>query len=244
MQYKVAVCDDEENELSHIASLIKKYNAEHKIELKTDVFSSSRELLSTYNTAGQYDIVFLDVEMPGMSGLELAHRIRHIPDTWVKLIFVSNYPKYMQESFNVQAFNYLEKPLTYKGFSRLMTRVIDQIESGRDDVFIVSGGNNAVKVPIRDILYIEAISDSNGLLNIITTKDTIRYRGSIIATERKLGIHSFVSPHRGILVNLLHVHFVTRKELILDNGKALPISRRQEKCIKSIFAKGIATLYH
>ncbi|MGN0395387.1 MAG: LytR/AlgR family response regulator transcription factor [Coprococcus sp.] len=244
MQFKVAICDDEKNEIKHIYSLIKRYSMDYNITFSIDTFNSSREFLSAYNIAGQYDIVFLDVEMPGISGIDLAHKIRHIPDTWVKIVFVSNYPEYMQDSFNVQAFNYLEKPLTYETFSTLISRIAEQIQSGRDDILILEDGNFSETVPIKDILYIETVNSKSGMLHCITIDKEIECKGSISDMEEKLAPHSFVSPHRGILVNLLHVHYINSTEVTLDNGKTLPLSRRQEKYIKSIFAKGIITLYH
>ncbi len=244
MQFNVAICDDEIKETEYIRSLIKKYDMEYELNFNVDIYNSSRDFLKIYKTAGQYDIIFLDVEMPGISGIELARNIRHIPDSLVKIVFISNYPEYMQDSFDVQAFNYLTKPLTYKSFCKLISKLIDQIKSGRDNIIILDTEHSSVKLPIRDIIYIKTINNSNGMLQYITTDNSFICRGLLSDEEKRLKLHSFISPHRGILVNLLHVHFLKSKDLVLDNGESLPISRRQEKYVKSIFSKGILTIYH
>lgn len=244
MQFNVAICDDETKETEHIRSLINKYDMEYEVSFHIDIYNSSREFTEIYKTAGQYDIIFLDVEMPGISGLDVARNIRHLPDSLVKIIFISNYPEYMQDSFDVQAFNYLTKPLTYPSFSKLISKLIDQITSGRDNIIILETEHSFITLPIKDIIYIKTINNSNGMLQYITVDNTFICKGLLSDEEKKLKIHSFISPHRGILVNLLHIHFVKSRDLVLDNGESLPISRRQEKYVKSIFSKGILTIYH
>lgn len=244
MVFNVAICDDEIREIAHIRSLLEKYDMEYEVSFNIDEYKSGKDLAKTYITAGKYDILFLDVEMPGKSGLDIARSVRNIPDSTVKIVFISNYPEYMQDSFNVQAFNYLTKPIYYNAFCNLMTGLISQINEGRDNIIVINVDNSSVAIPIKDIISIKTSSANNGTLHYTTTNNDYFGKGLLSDEEKRLKAHSFVSPYRGILINLLHVHFVKQKELVLDNGDIIPISRRQEKNIRAIFSRGILTLYH
>ena len=114
MYFKTAICDDNITEINILTNYLKQYEIEYDIEFKTDLYSSADALIEKYISVGMYDLLFLDVEMPGKNGLDAASIIRQRGDRDVRIIFVSNYPEYMQDSFNVQAFHYLSKPLSYE----------------------------------------------------------------------------------------------------------------------------------
>ena len=118
MKFNIAICDDEQNASTHLVELLRVLEVQHDYGFSITVYNSSKQLLDTYQTPHKYDILFLDVEMPELSGLELARIIRNLPDSAVKIIFTSNYPQYMQDSFNVSAFQYLQKPIQIIQFGK------------------------------------------------------------------------------------------------------------------------------
>ena len=126
MKYNVAVCDDEEKDLRIIHDYFDKLSSERKLDFDIRLFQNSEEMYLQYQRSDAYDIVFLDVEMPGMSGLQLAERIRLLPDRNVAIVFMSNYPEYMKDSFDVHAFQYLTKPVVYEEFMRVVLRIIKE----------------------------------------------------------------------------------------------------------------------
>lgn len=91
----------------------------------------------------------------------------------------------MQDSFDVQAFNYLTKPLTYPSFSKLISKLIDQINSGRDNIIILETEHSFVTLPIKDIIYIKTINNSNGMLQYITVDSTFICKGLLSDEEKK-----------------------------------------------------------
>ena len=119
MKINIAICDDDITIIELIESFISSFHIknDYNFDVSVSKYNSAESLLNDYTVPESFDILFLDVEMPRMNGLALAQRIRNLPDNQVKIIFVSNYPEYMQESFDVQAFNYLKKPLSYERFS-------------------------------------------------------------------------------------------------------------------------------
>ena len=95
MKLKTAICDDDLSDAKIIEKHIQTFEMQYDITLDYELYENSRELLNRYSTPGMYHILFLDVEMPELSGLELAERIRALPDDRVKIVFISSYPEYM-----------------------------------------------------------------------------------------------------------------------------------------------------
>ena len=92
-----------------------------------------------------FQLLFIDVEMPELSGLDVAKRIRKLPDRDVKIVFVSNYPEYMQNSFDFQAFQYLSKPLSYEKFNMVMNNIIEDFNLTHTVQFIIKTDLDFVK---------------------------------------------------------------------------------------------------
>ena len=123
MQFNIAICDDEAEDAAIISNYLEEYKS---ADVSINLFSDARELIKSYTHANKYDIVFLDVEMPVIDGLTLAKQIRLIPDYDVKIIFVSSYPEYMQKSFDVQAYHYLEKPVSKERLDGILERIVQE----------------------------------------------------------------------------------------------------------------------
>lgn len=242
MTFKAAICDDDEKENSIIKSYLHSLELEQDMDFEISVFTNGNTLLSQYRKADAFHILFLDVEMPEINGLEVARQIRNLPDKQVKIVFISNYPEYMQDSFNVQAFHYLAKPLQYDTFKQLMYRIIKDYRDSHISKLLIQEDGIEELVYLDDILYIEAVKSQKSQLNFVLTNKTINARGTIYNWEEELKSHYFISPYRGLLVNINHVHFIQDSSLILSNGETIPLSRRKEKDIRTLFNKHVLTL--
>ena len=137
MLFKVAICDDEEKDIQTIQRFLHIYEMQHDIDFEINTFQNSTKLLEKYDSAGRYNILFLDVEMPKLSGLEVAAHIREIPDRMAKIVFVSNFPEYMQDSFNVEAFHYFPKPFLFEDFEKLLFRIIKSYRESENASFLL-----------------------------------------------------------------------------------------------------------
>lgn len=239
MNLKVAICDDEKEQLNILTDYLHKYELQSTIDFDITSFSSSSLLLQTYSVANMFHILFLDVEMPEINGLELANKIRALPDKNVHIIFVSNYPKYMQSSFNVQAYHYLQKPVAYKDFEQIMNRLVEDYEESSTYKLLIQSDGSEVIVNIRDILYIETIKNVRDKMHFHLAHETIEARGTLANYEGILKNHSFCLASRGYLVNLAHAKSLKKNDILLDNGETIPMSRRCEKEIHSKFSKNI-----
>ncbi len=202
MNLNIAICDDEIEQLNILTEYIKKFEIQENISTKISRYDSALSLLQTYSAPNTFHVLFLDVEMPGMTGLELATKIRELPDKDVHIIFVSNYPEYMQSSFNVQAFYYLPKPIEYEDFHNVMLRVAKDYEERNTFKMLLQTDGEQRLVNIHDILYIEISKRQRNHLCYHLATEKIEAKGFLVDVEKNLAVHNFVPASRGFLVNL------------------------------------------
>lgn len=112
MKLNIAICDDDEAAIEYLKSCITHFYFAFDVEVSISTFTNGRAFLDSYTEKGQYQLIFMDVEMPELNGLDTASILRSTIDRYALLVFVSNYPEYMQKSFTVRAFYYLTKPYT------------------------------------------------------------------------------------------------------------------------------------
>ena len=219
---KIAICDDEKNIRSYLTSLIR----EQKAECEITEYASADEYLSS---GMEHDLLFLDIELKGsasgMDGMGLARQIRGMEQIKQPvIIFVTGYEKYVYDAFDVDAFQYLVKPVNEQKFAEVFSRAQDKILSEMEQkkktlVIQYAGANKAI--PLDNIYYME--SQSHKIL--LYTKDgKLEYYAKIGELEEELQGH-FCRIHKGYLVNLSCVDEYSRTEIILTNGDKLPLSK-------------------
>ena len=219
---KIAICDDEKNIRSYLMSLIREQNTECEIT----EYASADEYLSS---GVEHDLLFLDIELKGsasgMDGMGMAKCIRnteHIKQPVI--IFVTGYEKYVYDAFDVDAFQYLVKPVNEQKFaevfSRAQDKVLSEAEQKKKTLLIQCAGANKA-LPLDNIYYME--SQKHKI--VLYTKDgELEYYAKIGELEEKLQGH-FCRIHKGYLVNLSYVEEYSRTEIILTNGDKLPLSK-------------------
>lgn len=242
MTLKIAICDDESKEVFRIHEYLQAFQIQHEIDCDVSEYYEPEKLLSEYSHNVSFHIIFLDVEMPGMNGLELAKQIRQCNEKRVQIVFISNYPRYMQDSFEVHPFHYLTKPLVENDFQKVMTQIVKYYEDSNIYKIVIHGEETEELVNIHEILYIEADKSKKGYLTFALPDRTLSGKGNLKDWEHELLPYHFMLCHRGILVNVNYIHFFKGNDIILTNGITLPLSRRQEKELRAIFSKRILTL--
>ncbi len=239
MIFNIAICDDDVCAVETLNSYLYKIRLEMDIDFQITSFYDSQKLLTAYTAPSAFHLLFLDVEMPGLDGIELAKKIRALPDRNVRIIFVSSYPQYMKDSFNVQAFQYLTKPYSYKELQEIVIQIIDDYKNSQIAKLLVHTDYSEELVNLNDIISVESINAKQKVLLVTTKEKTIEATGLIGDWEKDLAEQGFISPCRGFLINIQHLHYFRKNDVIMSNNTAIPLSRRKEKNVRTLFNKNL-----
>lgn len=216
----IAVCDDEVIECCNMAKRIKKIMEEMKIPCIIRQFRSGGELLQALES---FDIVFLDIIMQDLDGMKTAQAFRKKASDKI-LIFVSSSREYVFEAYDVEAFQYLLKPVDDRKLKSVLQKAVFKTESRSQEFIIVSRERQKKKLFLDDIYYFEIkgrVVDVHGPEGIFT------YYEQIGELENKLQDKGFFRCHKSYLINLKYVDGYNRKEVILENGKKIVIAKRR-----------------
>lgn len=191
-------------------------------EISLRMFSSGEELLS-YN--GQIDILFLDIQMKDMDGMETARRLRADQFRGF-LVFITVLKEMVFQSFEVQAYDYLVKPVDDKQFEKTMDRLYASMQNASEDSLLVQKGYEGRIIPKDEIVFCEII-DRKIYLNL-ASGEVVDYYERIENLETKLD-NRFYRCHRSYLINLKHLKGYKNGTACMDNGKEIPVSRLRSK---------------
>lgn len=237
MNYKIAICDDDSIFTEETIKLILNYQFERNTDFTISSFKDGKNLLSNFKNSGDFQILFLDIEMPELNGIELASIIRSSIDRHVFIVFISSYPEYMHESFKVHPYNYLQKPVSRNTLFSILDEI--RLDMNDNDCYFTIDSIDKISevVNFNDVLYIENIDSRKKLLNFCLTDRKISAKGTIKDWAQSLSHLPFKKCHNSFLTNLTHIHYFSGSELIMDNSDILPLSRRMKKDIETAYQK-------
>lgn len=213
----IGICDDEAIIRNEILRLCEKFIDSNLIELKTCCFSSGEQLLESNQPI---DILFLDIQMKGISGLKTAEMIRK-KDEGMLIIFLTGYTRFMQAGYHVKAFRYLLKPLKELEFMGTLTDAMNDITKDSKTFVGIEGDTHFIK--LKEIIYIEYV---NRLTVIRTRRGSFDSSKSINEWEGILDTGDFYRVHKAYIVNMEYIQDIG-KEILLDNGEKVEVSIRQ-----------------
>jgi len=219
---RIAICDDEKHMSDHIRAMASDFFRKKNREIQLRTFLSGEELL---NYDGQIDILFLDIQMNGMDGLETARKLRAGKFRGF-LIFITVLKEMVFQSFEVQAYDYLVKPVDEKQFRKTMERLYVSMQNTSEDSLLVQQGYERRIVPKDEIVFCEVI-DRKIYLNL-ASGEVVDYYERIENLETKLGSH-FFRCHRSYLINLKHLKGYKNGTAYMDNHKEIPVSRLRSR---------------
>ena len=226
----IAVCDDEVIECCKIAGKIKELLKEMKIPCMIQQFFSGRELLQS---SDQFDIIFLDIIMRDLDGIQTAQIFREKAFDKM-LIFISSSREYVFDTYDVEAFWYLLKPIDEKKLKRVLQKAVRKTENHSQEFIIVTKERQKRKVFLDNVYYFEI---KGRQIDIHETNSVFTYYEQIGVLENNLQGKGFFRCHKSYLVNLKHVDLYNRQEVMLDNGEKIVIAkRRYEEFCQEILA--------
>lgn len=218
---KIAVCDDDVSLLNKIAVLLDQYCTECNREMMYTFFRSPLELLAEVEKGMRWDVLILDVIMPGGNGINVAKEIRQY-DHAVKIIFLTESCEYAVESYTVGAYFYQMKPVSKEKLYKLLDAVTFECEKIQQCSLILQCKSGITRIDLKKLEYCEVIGRT--LVFHLGNGNNLESSGSLDELCGKLAQYeNFLRPHRSFLVNMDYIQSISGKSITLDSTAKIPI---------------------
>lgn len=219
MKLKLCICDDDAEQRTYLTDIVCSWakRNRHLAELKQ--YADAKSFLFDYSEEKDFDILLLDIDMPGMNGIELAKTVR-CENAAVQIVFITGYYEYFSDGFDVSALHYLIKPVDDIKLCAVLDKAVENLVSRQRSV-LLSTSDGDFKVSLADILYVEA---RNVYVIVHTTHGSYRMRMSLGKFSEQLD-DTFFKVHRSFIAGLKYIRKITRTDVTMVNGDTLPISR-------------------
>ena len=227
---QIAVIDDDPEERRKERELLEKFAGQEQLLIRIEEYSSGRSFLARYN--GEVDIILLDIEMPGMDGMETAKAIRET-DPSVLLIFVTNLAQYALFGYEVEALDFMVKPVDYASFALKMKRAVSRPTKRAEEWIPVRQERETRQVPVSHIRYLEV---SGHYVCYHTTEGNLTEYITMKEAEKKINRSYFVRCNQSYLVNLRFITAVT-KDTVFVGEEELAFSRPQKKVFLAAYSE-------
>ena len=225
----IAICDDDKATVESHKNIMENYLKDCGSIGKIETYITSDNLL--YDITEDklfFDLILLDIEMPGSTGMEIAEKIKpYLPN--VKIIFITSHIEYAIDAFELSIFRYVPKTDIDKRLPAAIQDAIKLIELEDGKTYTIQTNSRLEKIPYREIYYIERDGKN---ASITTASGVSRVRKSLQQVYSELGADEFIFTDRGCIVNMIHIMQIKDGMAVLKNGEALPISRSHLQEVK------------
>ena len=229
---KIAICEDQAVQVNLLNNKIKKWANDYDIEVTINNFTTAESFLFEWEDYDKYDIIFLDIKLGKISGVELSNIIRE-KNKNVDIVFVTGFFKYALHGYKVGALQYLMKPIKISDLYFCLNKTQERISNKNDKyMMILETPKKYIKLNCNEIHYCIMISP---YIDIHTSSEKITVRKKISELEREIPSKYFIRCHRSYIVNLKYVKSITKDSVVLESGIRIPISRGRYKDINDTF---------
>lgn len=218
--YRIAVVEDEQQYRDEVCQYIEQYATEHQLKFDVTTYTDGQEIVG--DVQKHYDIIFFDIEMTLLNGMDAAKVIRE-RDVNVVMVFITNMAQYAIEGYEVGALDFVLKPIDYYGFSFRLARALGRVQKKQGNLeFAINTPGGIKKLNSNDIYYIEI---ENRFLVYHTAEGDFSQRGTLQSAEEMFQNYHFVKCNHWYLVNLKYVTEI-EENIVHVAGSRLEISRR------------------
>ena len=214
---RIAICDDQSAQLMLLQEQCRRWSALRGEPVQLFAYQSAEAFLFAYETEKQLDVLLLDIQMPGLSGMELARRLRADHDS-LTLALITAVPDYALEGYSVDALAYLLKPVSDESLFALLDKAHRLAPA---PFILVDHDGHTERVLLSSIIYLESQGHDT---HVVCVNRTLVSPRGLSYYAQQLGT-DFHQVHRCYLIHLAHAASIHRKEVAMDNGTVLPVAR-------------------
>ncbi len=226
--YEIGICDDGKNVCGSMEKMLIQCARENAIQINVQIWYTGEELRDYLKMGSHLDILFLDIELYQMTGIEVGCYIRNELDNMgLQIVYISGKTSYAQDLFKTQPLDFLVKPITPKQINRTIETAIKVIKR-RCERFEFQQGKEHFYIKQGEILYFES---SGRKINIVTVHDTYEFYGKLNEIIKELS-EDFIEIHKSYVINMAHVLRYTYEMVQLDNGTRLTISQNKRSQVR------------
>lgn len=249
----IGIIEDEQIHKELLQGYLNQWSRETKHPLEIDAFPSAESFLFSWEEKKSYDVLFVDIQMKAMNGMDMAKKIRE-SDRNVAIIFTTGITDYLEEGYEVEALHYLIKPISEEKVRICMNKVKERNKQKKSLLFEIHG--ELTKIPEEQIVYIEArghktvaeLKLSKNLNKMKAVKGsenekelkefcTVELNESFSKIEKQLDEKQFVKCHRSYLCNIALIHHIDKESVHMDSGSEIPVSRRAYSEVNQAFIR-------
>lgn len=224
MTYLIALVEDSPTEAETIQEYFRRFGADNAVEIDVKWFPKGEAFLLNYQPV--YDLVLMDINLPAMNGMDTATRLRRL-DSSVALIFITSMARYAIRGYEVDAMDFLLKPVSYPIFCTRIQRALRKSRQEQTQTLLINMSDGVYRISSSRIKYVEV---TDHYLVYHTTEGNLNTYGKLKDVEEKLDKTQFIRCNRCYLVNLAYVRAIRGYTLVVD-GDELQISRPKRTAV-------------
>ena len=233
---RLAIVEDEKSFADNILGYLQRFQKETSYQIETVWFQDGCDIAEEYKS--DFDIILMDVQMKFMDGMTAARKIRE-KDSQVVILFLTNMVSYAIRGYEVDAMDYIIKPVTYFSFSEKLKKALKSVEYRKSQYIIVPIEGGIQKVDLSSVYYVECRGHN---LFYKQAKEEIESRGTMNKLETLLAPYGFYRNSKSYLVNLEYVDGIQKNECMI-HGERIPVSRLKKKEFMQALLKYVSEEY-
>lgn len=234
---RIAACDDDVKFLQELTALLNAYGKENGCDVEYKIYTNPLELITQVERGAHYDVILLDVFMPGMNGIQCAKDIRTY-DSLVKIIFLTSTTEFAVESYSVKAYQYLLKPIHREDLFLILKSLEKDSETAQQHNFVFKSKMGITKISLSKLEYCEVINRK--IILHLNNGEECECSFRMNELEEKLKeFNKFLKPHRSFLINMDYIQTLNIHSIIMECGAKIPVPREKYAQIKQKYMEHV-----